>query len=339
MRFARRFTLALALLGAALSAGFPRPASAQSTAIEVEVVLQEEYFLPGEEIPVGVRISNLSGRPVTFGSTTNWLIFYAESRSGDVVTRLGLVPVEGEFTLESSKAGTKYWNIQPYFDFDQSGPYLISAEIRLPDWNQRLISDPETITLQPARKLWEVSFGVPPDPNETNAVPEIRRYALQSATRTKDRKLYARVTDETESVIYKVVQLDRLLSFSNPEQQLDAASRLHVLFQTGGNVYTYCIVDHHGDLVGRQRHEIAPGSRPRLAKLADGTIEVRGGKRQPSIADIPPYVPPPAPVLATNTLATNAPPAITNAAPKSGKARREERRSNRARETSGTPAP
>ena len=137
MRFARRFTLALALLGAALSAGFPRPASAQSTAIEVEIVLQEEYFLPGEEIPVGVRISNLSGRPVTFGSTTNWLIFYAESRSGDVVTRLGLVPVEGEFTLESSKAGTKYWNIQPYFDFDQSGPYLISAEIRLPDWNQR----------------------------------------------------------------------------------------------------------------------------------------------------------------------------------------------------------
>jgi hypothetical protein len=327
MRRFRRLTFVIALAGAFLLPGPLRHALAQSTAIEVEIVLDETYFLPGEEIPVGVRISNLSGRPITLGTTTNWLTFFAESRAGDIVNRTGFVPVQGEFTLESSKAGLKFCNIQPYFDFEQAGPYLIYAEVRLPDWNQRLVSDPATINLQSARKLWEVRFGVPPDPANTNAAPEIRRYALQSATRTKDRKLYARVADETDSHIYRVVSLDRLLSFSNPEQQLDGASRLHVLFQTGGNTYTYCIVDHHGELVGRERHEIVPGSRPRLAKLPDGVILVQGGRRSPSISDIPPYVPPPQ-LTPTNA----APVVVTNLPPKTAKEKREERRSARQKE-------
>lgn len=307
-----RLLFLASLVLAGLLAALPRPASAQSTAVSIELVLDESYFLPGEELPVGVRISNLSGRPLTFGTTTNWLTFLIESRKGDVVTRLGSVPVLGEFTLDSAKAGTKWWNLQPYFEIDQPGPYHVYAELRIPDSNLRIISEPALITLQGSSRLWEITFGVPPAPDaSTNPppTPELRRYALQAATRLKERKLYARVSDEADNRIYKVVLLDRFLSFSNPQQQLDARSRLHVLFQTGGSTYTYCVVNPDGDLVARQRHEIVPGSRPRLAKTPDGSIGVAGGQRTPSYSDIPPWEPPVVSLVDTNTPApvTNAP--------------------------------
>lgn len=299
-------SLLVALLGFAGA----RPAPAQTAAVSVELILDETFFLPGEDLPVGVRVSNLSGRPLTFGSTTNWLSFFIESKGGEAVTRLGPVPVEGPFTLESAKAGTKWWNLQPYFEFEQPGPYLVTAELRVPESGERVLSDPLPFTMQGASKLWEIAFGVPPEEGGTNtaAAPEIRRYALQSAARSKERKLYARVSDESGARIFKVVLLDRYLSFSNPQQQLDSRSRLHVLFQTGGSIYTYCVVSPNGDLTLRQRHEIVTNSRPRLAKQADGTIAVAGGRRLPGYGDVPPWEPPVGSAVETNAPAkTNAP--------------------------------
>ncbi len=322
-----RLLFLASLVLAGLLATSPRPANAQSTAVSVELILDESFFLPGEELPVGVRISNLSGRPLTFGTTTNWLTFLIESRKGEVVTRLGSVPVLGEFTLDSAKAGTKWWNLQPYFEFDQPGPYHVYAELRIPESNLRIISDPALITLQGSSRLWEITFGVPPAPGSpTNnpPAPELRRYALQAATRLKERKLYARVSDEAETRIYKVVLLDRFLSFSNPQQQLDSRSRLHVLFQTGGSTYTYCVVNPDGELVARQRHEIVPGSRPRLAKTPDGSIGVAGGQRTPAYTDIPPWEPPSVSLVDTNrpAPATNTPAADPNTKTKSRDSKR-----------------
>lgn len=290
-------------------AAMVRSAAGQTGPVSIDLQLDENNFLPGEEIYVGVRISNLSGGPLTFGTTTNWLTFFVETRQGEALTRLGDVPVRGEFTLASAKAGTKWWNIQPYFDFAQPGPHSVYAELRVPGQEARLLSDPVSFTLQTARKLWEISFGVPSSANSPGKPPEIRRYSLQAATRSSDRNLYVRVSDETDTVIYKVILLDRLLSFANPRQQLDGQNRLHVLFQTGGSVYTYCVVTPTGELAIRQKHEIVQGVRPSLAKLDDGNIVVMGGARRPSMMDIPPYVPPPPEtVAATNApTATNAP--------------------------------
>src|SRR5690606_24706043 len=124
------------------------------------------------------------------------------------------------------------------------------------------------------------------------------------------------------SRIYRVVPLDRLLSFSHPVQQLDSLSQLHVLFQTGGSTYTYCVVNPDGQLVVRQRHEITPGSRPRLVKTVDGRIEVLGGRRVPTLSDVPPYEPPA--VEATAVPAVESPP-VTNTVSEKKRTRRSRR--------------
>lgn len=295
--------LVAVLLGLSL-----QPARSQGSGILVELILEETIFLPGEEIPVGVRVSNLAGRPVTFADHPRWLTFYVESKNGDIPDRLRELPLRPAFTLEPAKAGTTWWDIGQCFDLLRGGQYNVRAEVLVTDWDQSLLSAPAQITIQPARKFWETAFGVPPDPDRPEATPEIRRFALQTAVRERERRLYARVTSEDEGHIFRVVLLDRMLSFSNPEQQLDGSSQLHVLFQTGGSSYTYTVIDPNGEMVVRQRHDIASGIRPRLVKANNGQIAVTGGVRFPTPMDIPPYTPPP-PSAAPITVA----PAVTNA--------------------------
>jgi hypothetical protein len=93
-------------------------ASAQVT---VEVTLDQDEFLPGESLPVAVKITNQSGQPLHLGADTNWLTFSVESAEGFVVDKNAEVPVLGEFDLESSRMAIKRADLQPYFVVSKPG--------------------------------------------------------------------------------------------------------------------------------------------------------------------------------------------------------------------------
>src|SRR2546425_13312009 len=75
--------------------------------VSVEVVQDQDQFLIGETVPTAVRITNRSGQPLHFGADNDWLTFAVASREGRLVTRNGVVPVTGQFDLDSSKRATK----------------------------------------------------------------------------------------------------------------------------------------------------------------------------------------------------------------------------------------
>src|SRR4051794_25744719 len=75
--------------------------------VSVEVLLDQEQFLPGEALPVAVRVHNRSGQKLNFGADADWLTFTVESRDGLVVRKMGEAPVIGPFDLESAERGTK----------------------------------------------------------------------------------------------------------------------------------------------------------------------------------------------------------------------------------------
>lgn len=224
-----------ALLAALLAAS---AAACAQSGLGVELILDESSYLPGEAIPVGVKITNLSGRPVTFGASQDWLNFYVERRDGTPASRLAEIPVQGEFTLESATAGTKRWNLAQGFDLTQPGPYTVFAEVSLPGWSVTLTSPPEPFVVANASTLWEADFGLP---GGTPGRPEIRRYGLLQANRRKELTLFVRVTDESGAVIHRVTPVDRLVSFSRPEHQLDRESNLHILFQNGARQFSYTL--------------------------------------------------------------------------------------------------
>jgi hypothetical protein len=274
-------------------------ASAQVT---VEVVLDQNQFLPRESLPVAVRIVNRSGRMLHLGTDPKWLTFSVFAADGDyVVTKLGDVAVEGEFDLGTSQMATKRVDVSPYFNLSRQGSYRIVANLHIKDWNLDIPSAPESFDVIDGAKLWSQSFGIPAPGGVTDVAPEVRKYTLEQANYLRTQlRMYVQVSDESERTIFKVRAIGPMVSFSQPEAQLDRRNNLHVIYQSGARVFTYSVVNSDCDIVQQENYDYLT-TRPRLQADENGNITVIGGVRRVKPIDMPALqlpgeMPAPAPV-------------------------------------------
>lgn len=272
-------------------------ASAQVT---VELELEQHQYLPSESVPVTVKITNRSGQQLHLGAEPDWLTFNVESSDGFVVIKNSEVPVLGQFDLESSQRAIKRVDLEPYFEMTKSGRYKVTATLRIKQWASQISSNPVHFDIISGAPLWTQNFGVP---NGTNGIPEVRNYSLEKANYLKEQlRLYVQVGDGDGSRIYKVTALGPMVSFSQPEAQVDRLSRLNVLWQTGAQTFSYALVNPNGTLADQENYDNFY-SRPRLVVDENGGVSVVGGTRRPksgelpvikSPAELPPASPPPA---------------------------------------------
>ncbi len=281
------FGLALLLLLTATA-----PLQAQVT---VGLQMAQDQFLPGEAIPISLRITNFSGQTLRLGADPLWLEFFIESEDGYLVPRTGQLPASEPFNLETSTIATKRADLAPLFPVLKAGRYSLTATVRVPQWQTDLTTSPQKFGVINGTVLWEQSFGVPP-PGGAQSPPEFRKYALQQAIHLKQNKLYVRVTDQTGDRVYGIFPLGPMLTFSTPEKQIDQNSILHVLYQYGARSFYYYTINPEGQLVRRQTHDYYGASRPVLRIDQSGKVLVHGGVRRPARDDFPP--------------ATNQPPAV-----------------------------
>jgi hypothetical protein len=279
----RKFAILLILLAAAVP-----PALAQPNGVTAELQLDQDQYLPDEDLQLRVRIVNRSGQPLVLGADNEWISFQIMGEREYVVSKLGDMPVKGPFTLLSGQTVTRAFNPTPYFGFRRAGHYSIAAIIKIAQWKQQIACRPAAFTVSegmPLANLGNLSFGVPPPPGVTNAAPEVRRYSLVKVTFLDEMKLYFRLTDNGGRTL-RVFPLARMVSFGDPEAQLDRANNLHVLFQTGARTFSYSVMDPNGSLLAREYHEYTQ-TRPSLRLSDDGRIFVAGGRRLLTMNDIP----------------------------------------------------
>lgn len=276
--------------------------------VTVELVLDQEQYLRDESLPVEVRITNRSGQDLHLGQTEDWLTFSVERKDGRSVAATGRPPLAGEFTLESSMVVKRRLDLMPYFDLDEPGRYVVTAQLKLAQWNQELFSKPKTFDITRGTRIWDQTFGVP----AAQGLPEVRRYELIQANNLKRLMLYLRIADETDLKVFRVVSLGQLVSFSRPEAQVDKQSQLHLLFQTGARTFLYFHVTPDGEILKRHIHEYTK-TRPTLKSNDEGTIFVNGGQRR----FLPSELPVELPATSSNLLSTNppAPTSLTNPSP------------------------
>jgi hypothetical protein len=253
--------------------------------IAVELVLDQAQYLRDEPVLAKVRITNRSGKTLKLGRDADWLTFAIETSEQRAVARISDVPVKEEFTLGSSMIATRRVDLTPHFDLTSSGQYTLTATVKIPDWNQELPTKPKKFEVVRGTRLWEQAIGVP---GSDIAAPEIRKYILQQA-QLKRLTLYARVTDESENLTYRLLPIGPLVSFSRPEPQVDKQSNLHLLFQTGARSFSYSVLTPKGEVILRQTHDYTR-TRPVLRSSEDGRIYVAGGQRRFGADDLPPPV-------------------------------------------------
>lgn len=252
--------------------------------VNVDLSLDQDQFLPGESLQIGVRIINFSGQTLRVGKDNDWLRFTIEGAGNSIVPISGDVPVQGEFEVESSTVATRRVDLEPYFALNHPGRYLVTATVKLKQWDKDLVSKSKAFNIIAGTKLWEQDFGVP---NAAGQSPEVRKYALQQAIHLKQMKLYARVTDQSESRVFRVFPIGPMVSFSKPECQIDKSSNLHVLYQTGARSFNYSVINPDGRLLVRETYDYSD-TRPVLRIDREGRILIGGGMRRLSSDDLPP---------------------------------------------------
>ena len=267
--------------------------NAPAQVITVQVTMEQDQFLPGESMPVAVRIFNNSGQSLHLGADEQWLTFNVESSDNNAsVTRRSDPPVAGEFDLGSSEVATKRLDLAPYFSLTHPGPYRVVATLHIKQWNTDVASQEKKIDIINGAQLWSQDFGLPLPPGVTNQPPVVRKYTLEQANYLrKQLRLYVLVSDPSGLHILKVTPVGPMVSFSRPEAQLDSAANLHVLYQSGAQSFIYSVINPDGDIAKQEIYDYL-GTRPRLAMNAAGDVVEQGGVRRAKQGELPTVIAP-----------------------------------------------
>ena len=253
------------------------PARAQ---VDFKLEVPQGQFLPGERLEAVARFSNFTGQTLTLGADPTWLRFQMEEHAGTPVNMLSEVEETGIFKLDPVQRGTLRFNLTPHFKIDHPGRYRVFGVARLPN-GEVVTSSAANFEIVRGTRLGEQPFGV-----NTPDGPEKRKFILQHVNYLNDVLLYVRCTDETESTTYNVIRLGKTVSFTKPQETLDANGRWHVLHQFGRIDYGYHVFGPDGTMELRQTY-VVTDRRPQLRVNGQGKIAVTGGARRPSVDDFP----------------------------------------------------
>lgn len=263
--------------------------------ISVELVTNQDIYLPNESLRVGVKISNRSGQPLIFGDDGPWAQF---SIMGTHKLPLGKIgdPAPGEiFVLANASQITRWFDLSPHFDLGSPGTFSVSTRVRVKQWGETFGSTVKRFDIVRGVSMAEIPFGVPS--GQPLGIPEGRKFILQKVRDTREARLYLRVVSEDGFKVYNVLALGTLISLSKPEYQADQHGRFHALFQTGSRYFTYCLASPDGKMIERHTYEYTQ-RRPVLGLDENGRTVVKNGVRKPTPDDypaLPPRAPTPLP--------------------------------------------
>ncbi|HZF02137.1 MAG TPA: hypothetical protein VE344_09615 [Methylomirabilota bacterium] len=261
---------------------------ASAQVVSVEVKLDQDQFLPGESLPATVRVINNSGQTLHLGADENWLRFNIQPADGNfVVQKNSEPPVIDAFTLDSSQIATKKMNLAPYFGLKNAGRYRLVATVHIKEWDKDFSSLPMAFDIIDGAELWSRDFGVPMPADVTNRPPEVRKYILEEANYLRQQlRMYVLVSNQSRTRIFKVSAIGPMVSFSQPEAQLDRKSNLHVIYQSGAQMFIYSIINPDGEITQQDVYDLL-NARPRLDVNDNGDIIVVGGVRRMKPGELP----------------------------------------------------
>lgn len=252
--------------------------------VDISLSFKKDFFLADEAMLAELTIVNYSGRSIVLGEKADWLTFSIESSRNKTLSAERPLDIYGRFEIPNAGSGIRRVHLVPSFRLQEQGSYQIKATVVLPELGFKKSSEAVEVNILSANLLWEREFGLVSSAD--GKPPEIRRYELMRSINEKSIELYVRVSSQYRESIFGVYSLGNVVSFGEPERQVDRLSNLHVLFQNGARSFRYAIIKPNGEILLQQRWDYT-NTRPRLSLGEQGLIEISGGMRQISYDDIP----------------------------------------------------
>ncbi|HEV7869275.1 MAG TPA: hypothetical protein VGO90_16420 [Chthoniobacteraceae bacterium] len=279
-------TLRLLLPVVLLLAGF---ASAQAQ-ISVSLSLKRRLYIHHEPILATVSITNQMGRDIVLEDTEQlpWFGFQINGADNTVVPPRNPDYALDPYELKAGATVQRTVNLNELYALGEFGIFRARATIHLSGLGKFFSSRPVAFEVTDGTLLWKQTAGVP------QGLPgggTMRTYSMLSHHVGDYKMLYVRVEDREQGRIYCTHQLGRLIEGQPPQAQFDAANNLYVLQLVGQRSHTLTKISPDGEFLGRTNYS-APKSRPYFRKLADGTLQIVGGRREVAVAQNAETAPP-----------------------------------------------
>ena len=257
----------LAVLGALVFLALTSFARAQ---LQVTAQTERTNFLLYERVDILVTIQNLGETDLILDNNEGhpWLSFLVIKHSG--------LPVrserESDFAALNLKVGetkTLRVNITPLFSFREEGEFKVTAVVDLPGQGD-MLSEPVPFVVMRGTKVW----------SQVRPVDESQRLysLLRFSPDANSTKLYLRVEDPSENLVYANLALGDMASYMDPEVNFDPQGNLHVLQPVALSTYLYTRTDRDGKVLNQTIFKTFREVAPRLAKTEDGNVIVAGGQ-------------------------------------------------------------
>ncbi len=280
--------------------GFGAPRAAAQ--IVVDISLARRTYMLYEPLVATVTITNQAGRDVTFEDAPGkqWFNVEITTLDGQVIQ-----PYDPEYklhplTVPAGQTLKRKIDLNPLFPVREMGTHRMRANVYLADADKFFASSYATFDIAEGQLVWRQDVGVP-------GSNDVRQVSLLTFQRPDKLMLYARVADAgTSTNMYTTQALGRILAASAiPQVMLDRQNTLHVLQEAMPSAYLYTQISVDGERLNQQAYDKVGTNRPRLEKLADGNVGLRGGKveaaknqgvatapvREPKLSDRPTGLP------------------------------------------------
>jgi hypothetical protein len=255
--------LFLAAIGFFLAAA---PARAQ---VQVSAQTARSIFLLYERVDLFVTVRNIGGTDLVLDNNEGhpWLSFLVSKHDG--------LPVRPEressfapLTIKSGETKTLSVNLTPLFAFRDPGQFTAAAVIDLPGAGQ-VISENVPFNIMDGHKVWTQER--PVDGSQ-------RFYSLIRFSPAPDNtRLYLRVENPSENVVYANLALGDIASFIDPEVNFDPQGDIHILQPVALGTYLYTRANADGKIQTQKIFKTFQQVPPRLEKMDDGNVTVAGG--------------------------------------------------------------
>ena len=247
----------------------------------VSLTIKRRTYVRYEPIVATVNITNLSGRDIMLQDAGQpWFGFDVTG----VDTETLVPPTDPNYTLEplEIKLGEtvkRSVNLTKLYGIGEYGIHRVKATVFAKEFDKMFTSQPSIVEITEGTTLWSQKVGVP----ETLANAG-RTHKVSVLSHDSDKHyLYVRVEDEEQGHVFCTHRIGHVIDGVPPQMQLDTTNNLYVLQLVGPKLYTLTTIGVNGEFYGQTTYD-APKSQPYMRRLADGTVQLVGGKKQVTTA-------------------------------------------------------
>lgn len=246
--------------------------------LNVDLSIKRRLFIAHEPIIATVTITNLSGRDITLADTPEmqWFAFQVLGSNERIFPprnpNYALDPIE----IKAGAQKRRTVNLTELYEVGEFGIYRIRASIYFADFKKFFSSRSNSVEITDGQLLWTQTAGIPGGGG-------MRKYSLLSHQQGEHKMLYVRVEDRDDGAVYCVQELGRMIEGQPPVAEFDLGNNLYVLQLIGQREYLLSKIGLNGEYLGGTRYT-APKSKPYFRKLADGQLQIVGGRREAAVA-------------------------------------------------------